>query len=323
MNKQFILRLSLCIIILLILSLIIFFYYKPKNNNEMYKLNDVHRGECYKQLSSQMDMKTLILYCYYETSETKENLEFFVRNGIIDNSKYQYKIIVNNKKCSVKIPKYSNIEIIKRIENNTDLFTYKIILNLITNLNSYDSFYFINSSCIGPFISNITNITWIDLMNDFLEDYDLIGPVVEIPNDNSKKNIPFLHSYFFGVNKFGFKILQKIFDEIMVDDKNDMVLNIERKITNSILMNNGKIKSFLTKFKNIDLNNPKYWNSSLWNINNKSCYEIPNNYDNIDLNPYEIVFFKNIRNINSTRTKENSGIDKNIAKFIDKYKIWI
>ena len=281
-----------------------------------------------------MYYKTLIMYCYYETDETKDNLEFFIKNGIFNNLQYQYIIIINNEKCSVSIPEYSNIKVIKRPENNTDLFTYKLTLNSFNNdyLNSFDRFYFINSSCIGPFISNITNIPWVDSMNLLLNDYDLIGPVVEFPcgndgyrllNINCDKHIPFIHTYFFGINKFGFKILQKLFDEINEDNKLFMIHNTERIITSSILVNNGKIKSFLSKFKNVDLNDSRNWNGTLWNKDNISCYEVPNNYDGIDLNPYEIVFFKNIRNTNETRNEKSSNIDKTIKKFIDKYKMWL
>jgi hypothetical protein len=48
--------------------------------------------------------------------------------------------------------------------------------------------------------------------------YDMVGPIVEIPNDNLgytalginiHLNIPFIHSYMFGVNKFGFSIIKK------------------------------------------------------------------------------------------------------------------
>jgi len=274
------------------------------------------------------------MYCYYEENESKDNLEFFIKNGIYNNLQYQYVIIINNEKCSVNIPEYSNIKIIKRSENNTDLFTYKLILKLLDNnyLSFFDRFYFINSSCIGPFMSNISNISWIDSMNLLLCDYDLIGPVVEIPNDNhgfkvlninSNKNIPFIHTYFFGLNKFGFQILQKIFDEIEVDNKLFIIHNTERKITSSILINNGKIRSFLTRFKNVDLNDPKNWKSSLWNKDNISCYEVPNNYDGIDLNPYEVIFFKNIRNVNESREEKSANIDATIFKFINKYKEWM
>ena len=44
------------------------------------------------------DNKSLIFYCYYEDSKTKKNLEYFVKYGLINSDKYQYKIIVNNLK---------------------------------------------------------------------------------------------------------------------------------------------------------------------------------------------------------------------------------
>ena len=69
-------------------------------------------------------MKTLILYCYLETNETKQNLHFFIKNGIIQENTYKYIFLINNKICSLTFPDYENIELIHREENCGDLYTF-------------------------------------------------------------------------------------------------------------------------------------------------------------------------------------------------------
>jgi hypothetical protein len=166
-----------------------------------------------------------------------------------------------------------------------------------------------------------------------LEEYELVGPVIEIPPDNlgfkalninSTKNIPFIHTYMFGVNPLGFSIVKNILKNIDNGDKKHAIYNIERKITSSIIMNGGKVKSCLAKFKNIDLNKEVNWNSQIWNKPGlPTCYEVPKNYFGIDLNPFEIVFVKNIRDVNETRSKEHSGISNELFLKINNYTEWL
>lgn len=159
-------------------------------------------------------------------------------------------------------------------------------------------------------------------MNYFLDDFALIGPILEIASDT---NLPFIHSYMFGLNKDGFEILKNnIFIHINESSTKDcMIRNIERLLTTEMLKNNYKIKSFLSRFKNIDINNSKLWISKLWNNDNQSCYEIPGNYFGIDVNPFEIIFVKNIRKQHTHRSKESSGISITLYNQIKNYSNWL
>jgi hypothetical protein len=240
------------ILLLVILIAIYFFIY----NNLQESFTEVRN-------------RTLIIYCYYEDDESKKNFEFFVKNGIIDNPFYYYIIIVNNKKNTVNIPEYNNIRVITRDENNYDLITYKLCIDQLLNENinyfdSFSNFYFINCSCIGPFVPTIINKKYddyISLLNKKMENYDLIGPIIEIPRDNygfhflgidNHKNIPFLHTYMFGVSFNGFIKLNELF-KTLTNDKIE-IIKAERKITSYFLINNMKIVNLLAKFNNVNLN---------------------------------------------------------------------
>jgi hypothetical protein len=168
-------------------------------------------------------------------------------------------------------------------------------------------------------------------MNVFLEKYDLIGPVAEVPPHDDilsflggpvDKDIPFIHSYMFGVSNFGFKNIKNVFDKYTTISKFDS-MKVERMITSSVLINGGKIKSFLKYFENIDLNKDSNWDYNIFNKTRKaSCYEVPKNYFGLDLNPFEVIFVKNIRNNNENRTIELSGISDELYFQLETYKKW-
>lgn len=280
-------------------------------------------------------MNTLIFYCYCETEQTKRNLQYFVDCGLYENTTCFYVFIINNNTCSVNIPNYSNVCILKRVENCLDLPTYKFAIdhleqNRLIKLEDFKYYYFINSSCIGPFIPCWCENKWYEILNNKLNVYSLIGPIIEIPPDSSGlsylgihtgKNIPFIHSYMFGVNKDGFNIIKNLMPGANVS-REENVYVIERILTSALLVKGLKVSSLLTKYKNIDWNNELNWNRHLWTHSGATCHEIPGNYDGIDVNPYEIIFVKNIRNSNATRTESHSGISDVLKKTLDKYIMW-
>ena len=291
-----------------------------------------------KQRGGSVASKTLVLYCYYETDETKKNLEFFVKNGVFQSDKYTYVFIINNNVCTVTIPDYSNIQKKVRAENESDLQSYSWCISDLkkTDANyfsSYTNIYFINSSCIGPFMPTICDKNWIDHLNTVSTGYDLVGPIIEFPNDTKgytaigiedTHNIPFIHTYMFGTSSKGFENVSKTLADIAGKSKDEIVNNTERKITSSILMSKLKIKTLLLRFKNVDVNDPVNWYATKWNTDvNLSCYEKPENYFGIDVNPLEVIFVKNIRNTNETRNKNDSGISEWLKKTLHKYVEWL
>jgi hypothetical protein len=126
----------------------------------------------------------------------------------------------------------------------------------------------------------------------------------------------------FGVSTFGFNIIKNLFKDGENISKSAS-LNMERAITSAILTNGGKIKSLLKKFENVDLNNEDSWNYCKFNQDRFSCYEIQKNYFGLDVNPFEIIFVKNIRNSGEHRSQDKSGISDDLYFQIETYKNWM
>lgn len=262
-------------------------------------------------------MKTAIIYLYREDENTKNNLQFFVDHSFEDKN-CDYHLIINDEVCTIDIPSFIN----KYYQaNGLDFQSYKTLLN---NINTdYDYCYFINSSCVGPFLPVYCDEPWYNYLNKILNTYDFIGPVAEMPppSENFTHN-PFIHTYMFGFNNNGLTLFIKLLNKYDNFDK-DFCIYFERFLSNEIIKNNLKIKSLLTLFKNVNLNDENNWNHTFWCNSEKTCFEIPNNYHGIDLNPYEIIFVKNIRKPHEHRASDRSGISTYLTKQLINYKHWL
>jgi hypothetical protein len=173
---------------------------------------------------------------------------------------------------------------------------------------------------------------WIEHLNTVSTGYDLIGPVIEVPPNswngtklemNKPPNVPFIHTYMFGTSQKGFKNVRETLKGINGVSKEEIVHNIERKITGSILNSKLKIKSLLLRFKNVDMNDMSNWDTKKWTgKDDVSCYETPGNYFGMDLNPLEVIFVKNIRNANTTRHESQSSISNWLSTALSNYVQW-
>lgn len=279
--------------------------------------------------------KTLILYLYREDKQTKLNLDFFLKNAIIQSNLYTYLFIINDHICSLDIPTSDNILVLKK-ENSYDLSSYKEALEFTGK--NFDYFVFLNSSCVGPFLPVYESTPWPELFTSQLNNtVKLIGPIAEIPKDNfgsksieehkfvkkEEAGVPFIHTYMFAVDIEGLLILEKYnaFNEEKIT-RFELVHIYERLITSSLLNEGFKVKCLLYKFKNVDLSDKRNWNFKLWSKNRITDPEIPSNYNGIDVHPFELIFFKNIRNRHSYRPFLYSGLSRYMTKVTKLYLSW-
>lgn len=274
------------------------------------------------------NLKSIVFYCYKEDESTKKNLQFFLDNGTFDSNNIKFVIIVNDNIITLKIPEYCCI-ILK--DNSYDMEAYKYAIEKTENLESFDTFYFLNSSCIGPFVPEYCKKNWIEIFNDmFIRDICLVGPIIEIPGRFApiieipdRFVPPFIHTYMFGVNKIGLEILLTNDDVFVKDVNKEHLLVCERLITSKILDKGKNVKSLLRKFRHINWLQKEIWNREIWQKSDlPSCPEIPFNYDGIDIHPFEIIFVKNIRDTHSNRIKSHSGISTSLSNILNNYIKW-
>ena len=231
---------------------------------------------------------------------------------------------------------YSIINV--NIENDLSCFYYAIKnLNILSKNCHY---IFLNSSCIGPFYPSYLNIDKLfELINQDLEIFNVLAPVIEFPRDEISKtiiekkklkkipdsniNFPFFHSYCFmcDFQSLSFLIDDKALPQTEVE-KWKAVKFYERYLTATLLNNGFKIKilSFLSpriiSSENIDQWDPNLHTKPL--AGNLTCPEVVDNYYDSNLNPIEVLFFKNIRHQGAYRGENASGISLSNYRFIEK-----
>jgi hypothetical protein len=229
--------------------------------------------------------------------------------------------ILYNSKCAIPINETENIKVTSTSNKNVlTAYSEYFLSTPTTYLSKFKFFYFINSICVGPFLPSYVSNTWIELMNKLLLKHDLLAPIVEIPPDtlgysligiNSDLNVPFLHCYMFGTNSSSILLLLNTFKEF-TDDSEESLIKYERLLTSRYLVNNKKIGTLLVSFKNVDINDKELWYYKLWNKNNNSCYESPENYFGLDVNPFEVVFINNSKDT----------LARNLRMQLTNYIVW-
>jgi hypothetical protein len=272
---------------ILLICLILYFY---KNNVDNFE---------------NTNNKICCLFAYYEKNDMyKENLNFFLNNGIYD--EIDYYIIINDK-CTLTLSNKPNIKILYKENKGYDFGAYSYALKTINK--KYDYYTFINSSVRGPYFKNI-NIKWYEpFLKLFVNNVKLVGTTINIYSLNTFYNynlkdyynhtapFPHVQSMFFMIDNEYFNYLQKInfFNEEKLNNItniNEVILYYEFGLSQIALKNNWNINSILEPYKNLDYINIKK------DINNTSVNGDPyytNSYFGKTIDPYDVIFFKNNR----------------------------
>lgn len=233
-----------------------------------------------------------ICYSYMETPESKKHLEFFLKNGVLNNSNVFYIFVIVNHVYSVQFPIQSNIKIITRENVGYDFSSWKVGLDSI-DINSFDRFIFMNDTVCGPFIPRYIpkNITWFSMFCSLLSDkVKLSGLTINhYPWGKNDSSLTHVQSMMFCTDKIGINILNKeIFhlspaeaQQIFNKNKKEYIKKFEIGMSQTIIRHGYKIDGLCVC--NI---NKKYKTGDIW-YNNK--------YFNTTINPFETLFIKKNR----------------------------
>jgi len=253
--------------------------------------------------------KICCLYAYYEKNQSyKDNFEFFLNNGLLDN--LDYYIIINGK-CSITIPKKNNIIVFQRTNIGYDFGAFSYSIQRINR--EYDYYFFLNTSVIGPLWKDNYNNSIKDWTVPFLKlfnkDVVLVGTSINILTNNNVgvynlkkiygKDGPYSHvqSMFFCINNDYYNYLKKInfFNESEMNNSPKLLYIIAHKeigLSQIAIKNGWNINSILSKYKDLDYRTLKE-NINLSAGSGDSYYEGRYFGDSID--KYEVIFYKNNR----------------------------
>jgi hypothetical protein len=136
--------------------------------------------------NSQLPDVPLILYAYYETPDTRPNLQFFVSHALHANAKFIF-IFNGETDAELLLPtNESNIHYVKRNNTCFDLGAYAEILksNDSALIRQHKRFIIINASLRGPFVPFWSRDCWSDAYLDKLNDeVKLVGMTMNCRSD--------------------------------------------------------------------------------------------------------------------------------------------
>ena len=253
------------------------------NNTEYNNLNII-------QTNLTIIKKYLIIYSYFEHKNSMKNLTFFIKNGIINNNNVIYIFVINGNKCSINIPKYENIYIIRRDNKGHDFASWSHALKN-HNYSEYDRFIFLNDTVIGPFIPLYVDNSnkWYEMFCKQLSNiYKLSGLSINYVPWNSRKFSAHVQSMMFCTDLIGLNIL--ISNKILCDDLNNYINIIKDKRNFIKKYEIGMSEQIIKKgYKITCLNYTSLKNKEVGDIwyNNK--------YFNTTVNPLETMFIKSNR----------------------------
>jgi len=246
------------------------------------------------------------IYAYYEKDERcRNNMTFFLENGILDDVDY-YITINGTTTVDLKAYKRENIIFIYKENRGFDFGAYSYVLSIINK--TYDYYFFINTSVKGPYLRN-ANEKWTNLFIDLFYDDNVkvVGTSINIWHPQWKHHLEIygskpvyshVQTMFFCVKRDYLTFLMKggFFNyEETCRLKMDEIINYKEIGLSQIAINNGwNINSILPRYRGLN-----YIEVSE-DINNTSDQGDPyysGGFFSGSIDKYDAVFFKNNRNL--------------------------
>lgn len=109
--------------------------------------------------------RPLILYAYFETENSRQNFEFFLRHGLHAGADFLF-ILNGDNKAEDILPKASNIRYIKRANDCYDLGAFAEVLLKNDLYKKYNRYITMNASIRGPFLPYWSTGCWSDMYLD-------------------------------------------------------------------------------------------------------------------------------------------------------------
>lgn len=124
--------------------------------------------------STDPDLRPLVLYTYAESDNARENLAFFVKNGLHGNADFVF--IFNGETSAVDLlPQAPNVQIIKRDNKCFDIGAMGEVLRKDDLWKAYKRFITMNASIRGPFFPVHSPSCWTDTFLNRINDKVKVG----------------------------------------------------------------------------------------------------------------------------------------------------
>ena len=237
-------------------------------------------------------VKTLVLYVFHQYNE---RVGYFLKNCIFEDVNTDFIVISNNQNTMLNVPTY--VKTLHRDNIGYDFGGWSEALLTNDLYKNYDTFIFVNSSVVGPFIPSYYNGKWTDIyINGLKNNVKLFGSTI----NTCGKPLVLSHvqSYIFSLDKTTLEYLIKcnIFSTVNHPQSfQDCIDQKEVRMSRKILGNNWNIGSLQPYYKDVDFTfrskNPKECNNEYLFFDDIMYQEFRNSV----WSEYELVFIKGNR----------------------------
>jgi hypothetical protein len=250
--------------------------------------------------------QTLIILAYIFDALGTDNLQYFLAQGLVNDSKYHFVLVVNGPtplewmpKLNAIASKYANFEWHQHQNIGYDFCIYRDALtNMKLRISIQHTRYFIllNKSLRGPFVTSYYDKPWPEIFTSRLNDMiRLSGTSINCGDKRSAGLHVQSMLWAFSSDSLSFMLERlKCFG-----DKDEAIHNIEIGLPSALMARGFRFAStmlMLSAKEGIpDANTAAICAWSANSINGDHYY--PGAYAGIDMNPLEMVFFKSNRDV--------------------------
>lgn len=198
-------------------------------------------------------MKTLVLYVF---SELNERVNTFIKDAIFLDSSIDFLVINTGSSTEPVLPDYVIYFKCANIGFNFGGWSRGLLYNNIYK--EYDTFIFVNSQAIGPFLPSYFKGKWTDIyLNELSDTLKLAGSSIntnDIHGINDPEGSSYVQSYIFAMNleTLVFLISKNIFSITSYSTTSLDIINKERNMSRLIIKNGWNIGCLMKYYKGID-----------------------------------------------------------------------
>lgn len=199
-----------------------------------------------------MSNKTLVLYVFHKFND---RVEHFIKHAIFDAPNVNFVIMCNDPTFDIKSKVPPGVKTFNRENKGYDFGGWSDLLlkHRLAFEPSYDTYLFVNSSVIGPFMGEHADEQWTDIFRKGLnEDVKLFGVTINC----CQKPLTFAHvqSYLFAMSKQTVHDLIKdgLFSEKYVNNFLEAILDKEVRMSRLIIERGGNIGSTHRYYGGVD-----------------------------------------------------------------------
>ena len=243
--------------------------------------------------------RTAVIYAYYETPQSRPNLEYFAEVGMAPHEDVTFAVTINDRRCTVPLPEHERCLVLGRDNVGFDFGAHRHALVELAAIGGttveelpFDAFVFLNGSVAGPFLPAYfpPDRHWTTVLTSRLNDrVKLVGPSITcLPRSDAGGYGPRIEGYCFATDRTGLGVLWR--DGRVFSDhptKFSCIVDGEYGMSRAVLRAGFGLDCLLYRYQGIDWSDPANWDQ-----NGNAPPSRQGTYDGISIHPFEVVFHK-------------------------------